>query len=64
MDYDRYEGSLSYVTLDLQRQIGDTFKVGLGYNYYAFNLDSRDNDVRGTIEVVHHGPLLFVTAGF
>jgi outer membrane protein len=64
MDFDRYEGSLSYATLDLQRQIGDVFKVGLGYNYYALNLDSRDNDVRGTMEVLHHGPLLFVTAGF
>jgi outer membrane scaffolding protein for murein synthesis (MipA/OmpV family) len=64
MDFDRYEGSLSYITLDLQRKLGDIFRVGLGYNYYALNLDSRDNDVRGTIEVRHHGPLLYVSAGF
>jgi len=64
MDYDRYEGSLSYATLDLQRRFGDIFRVGIGYNYYALNLDSRDNDVRGTLEIRHHGPVLFVSAGF
>ena len=64
MDFDRYEGSLNYATLDWRRHFGDTFSVGLGYNYYALNLDSRDNDVRGSIEVRHHGPELFVSAGF
>ncbi len=64
MDFDRYEGSLNYATLDLQRRFGDIFKVGIGYNYYALNLDSRDNDVRGTLEIRHHGPVLFVSAGF
>ena len=64
MDYDRYEGSLNYLTLDIRRQFGDIFTVGLGYNYYALNLDSRDNDVLGTLNVRHHGPALFVSAGF
>lgn len=64
MDFDRYEGSLNYATLDWRRRFGDTFSVGLAYNYYALNLDSRDNDVRGSLEVRHHGPELFVSAGF
>lgn len=64
LDYDRYEGSLNYATLDIQRRFGDIFTVGIGYNYYAMNLDSRDNDVRGTLEIRHHGPVLFVSAGF
>ena len=64
MDYDRYEGSLNYATLDIQRRFGDIFSIGLGYNYYALNLDSRDNDVRGTLEIRHHGPVLFISAGF
>jgi hypothetical protein len=64
MDYDRYEGSLSYAALELQRRYGDIFRVGIGYNYYALNLDSRDSDVLGTVEVRHHGPVLFVSAGF
>ena len=64
LDFDRYEGSLSYITLDIQRRFGDNFKIGIGYNYYAMNLDSRDNDIRGTLENRHHGPVLFVSAGF
>ncbi len=64
MDFDRYEGSLIYATLDWRRRFGDIFSVGLGYNFYALNLDSPDNDVRGSIEVRHHGPELFVSAGF
>jgi outer membrane protein len=64
MDFDRYEGSLNYATFDWRRRFGDTFSVGLGYNYYALNLDSQDNDVRGSIEVRHHGPELFISAGF
>ncbi|VUX56002.1 exported protein of unknown function [uncultured Woeseiaceae bacterium] len=64
LDFDRYEGSLSYVTLDIQRRFGDNFKIGIGYNYYAMNLDSRDNDIRGTLENRHQGPVLFVSAGF
>ena len=64
MDYDRYEGSLSYITLDLQRRFGDYFSIGVAYNYYAMNLDSRDNDVRGSLEVRHQGPAIFVSVRF
>lgn len=64
MDFDRYEGSLNFATLDWQRRFGDTFSVGLAYNYYALKLDSRDNDVRGSLQVRHHGPEFFVSAGF
>ncbi len=64
MDYDRYEGSLSYITLDLQRRFGDYYRIGVAYNYYAMNLDFRDNDVRGSLEVRHQGPVLFVSVGF
>ena len=64
MDFDRYEGSLSYITLDLQRRFGDYFSLGVAYNYYEMNLDSRHNDVRGSLAVRHQGPVLFVNIGF
>jgi len=64
MDFHRYEGSLNFATLDWQRRFGDTFSAGLAYNYYALNLDSRDNDVRGSLEIRHYGPELFLTMGF
>lgn len=64
MDFDRYKGVLTYITLDLQRRFGDTFSVGLAYNYYGMNLDSKDESFTGAIEVRHQGPALFVSAGF
>ncbi len=64
MDFHRYEGSLNFATLGWQRRFGDTFSVGLAYNYYAMNIDSPDNDVRGSLEIRHHGPELFLNLGF
>ena len=64
MDFDQYEGSLNYATLDLQRHFGENFSVGLGYNYYAFKLVSRDNSSSGSLEVRHQGPVLFFSTHF
>jgi outer membrane protein len=64
MDFDQFEGSLNYATLDLQRHFGENFSVGLGYNYYAFKLDSSEDSSRGTLEVRHRGPVLFLSAHF
>ena len=64
MDFDRYKGLLNYLSLDLQRRFGKSFSVGLAYNYYAMNLDSRDNDLMGAIQVRHHGPVLFLSVAF
>ena len=64
MDFDRYKGVLNYITLELQRRFGNNFSVGLAYNYYAMNLDSTDDSFTGAIQVRHHGPALFISAGF
>jgi outer membrane protein len=64
MDFDRYEGSLSYVTIDLQRRFGENFSFGLAYDYYAMNLDSNNEEINGALEIRHHGPTLFMSVGF
>lgn len=64
MDFDRFEGSLNYATLDLQRHFGENFSVGIGYNYYAYKLDSREDSSRGSLEVRHQGPVLFLSSRF
>jgi len=63
-DFDRYEGSLNYATLDIQRRFGERVSVGLGYTYYGMKLSSSDNDVNGYLKVRHNGPMFFLTAGF
>ncbi len=64
LHFDRYEGSLNYATLELQRRFGEKFSVGVAYNYYALNLDSAANSLSGTLEVRHRGPALFASVGF
>ena len=64
LQFDRYKGSLNYLTLDLQRPIGNTFSLGVSYTYYSVNLDSSDDDIRGSLKVVHQGPALFINAAF
>ncbi len=64
MDFDRYEGLLSYLTVDLQRRFGENFSVGLAYNFYTMKLESSENDLTGSLQIRHSGPALFVSAGF
>ncbi len=64
MDFDRYEGLLSYFTIELKRRFGENYSVGLAYNYYTMKLESRDNDLTGSLQIRHSGPALFVSAGF
>ncbi|MCH8250198.1 MAG: MipA/OmpV family protein [Proteobacteria bacterium] len=63
-DFDRYEGSLNFATLDVQYRIGEAFSVGLGYNYYGMKLTSSDSNVNGYLKVRHHGPAAFFTIGY
>lgn len=63
-DFDRYEGSLNYATLDLQHRIADAISIGIGYSYYGMKLTSRENEVNGYLKVRHHGPAAFVTIGY
>ena len=63
-DFDRYEGSLNYATLDIQRRLGENVSVGFGYNFYGMELTATDNDLNGYLKVRHHGPVAFFTIGY
>ena len=63
-DFDSYEGSLNYFTLDLQRRITESINLGIGYNFYQMKLSSSQKDLNGYIEIQHRGPVLFLSANF
>lgn len=63
-DFDHYEGVMNYATVDLQRRIGQSFSIGLGYSYYSLKLSSSDSDMNGFLRIRHHGPVAFLTVGF
>lgn len=63
-DFDRYEGSLNYASLDLQHRIARSVSIGIGYNYYGMELSSDEDNVNGYLKLRHHGPVAFLTFGF
>ncbi len=60
MDFDRYEGSMTYFTIDIQRQFSKHFGAGIGYNYYRMNISSNEGDVNGYLKLLHQGPVAFL----
>jgi hypothetical protein len=63
-EFDNYEGSLNYATLDVQYGISESVRVGLAYNYYGMSLSSRNNELNGNLQMQHYGPSAFVSVGF
>jgi outer membrane protein len=63
-DFEHYEGSLNYATLEAQYRVSEAVGIGLGYNFYGMKLSSTDSAVNGNLEIQHHGPVLFFTLGF
>lgn len=63
-DFDHYEGSLNYFTVDAQRRFGDSFNLGIGYNFYKLKLRSSHKDLNGYIDIQHRGPVIFLGYNF
>ena len=64
MEFDHYEGSLNYIYLGLQHYFTQRVGAGIGYNYYAMNLDSADESLRGSLRMRHQGPLMYASFQF
>jgi hypothetical protein len=64
MEFDVYEGSLNAFHLTVNHYLTDKFGVGVGYNYFAMNLESPEAGLRGSIELRHHGPIVFASFTF
>jgi len=63
-DFDRYEGSLNYASLDVQHRITKSMSIGVGYNFYGMELSSDEDNINGYLKMRHHGPTAFLTFGF
>jgi outer membrane scaffolding protein for murein synthesis (MipA/OmpV family) len=63
-DFDRYEGSMNYLSLDVQHRFGRGFSFGLGYNFYGLKLTASGDRSDGYVDVRHHGPALFFSVGY
>ncbi len=64
MEFDHYSGSLNNFYLGLTHYFADSIGVGIGYTLYLMNLDSPDEDLRGSLELRNHGPIVFASFKF
>ncbi len=64
MEFDHYSGSLNAFYLGLAHYFTDIIGAGIGYNVYLMNLDSPDEDLRGSLKIRHHGPIVFASFNF
>ena len=64
MEFDHYDGSLSVLYLGLKHHFTSKIGAGIGYNLYAMNLDSPDEELRGSLRLRHHGPTVFMSFRF
>jgi outer membrane scaffolding protein for murein synthesis (MipA/OmpV family) len=64
LEFDRYDGYMAYVSLGLERELGEHFGAGLGYNFYATKLSANDEELRGTLRIRYQGPKLYLSAKF
>jgi len=63
-DFDRYDGLMAFLSLDLDRKFGDVFKAGVGYNVYALRLNAKDEDLGGRLSLTVHGPKAYISFTF
>ena len=64
LDFDHYNGYMSYLNLGLDRKISDVIRAGIGYNFYGLRLETKDEDLRGTFRMRHYGPKPYVSMLF
>ena len=64
MEFDHYSGSLNNFYLGLTHYFRDSIGAGIGYNIYLMNIDSPDEDLRGSLKLRHHGPIVFASFRF
>jgi outer membrane protein len=64
MEFDHYSGSLNNLYIGLTHDLNDFVGAGIGYNIYLMNLDSPDEDLRGSLKIRHHGPIVFASVRF
>ena len=64
LEFDRYDGYMTYLSLGLERELGKHLGVGVGYNFYGMELSANDEDLRGTLLTRYRGPKLYLSMKF
>jgi outer membrane protein len=64
LEFDQYEGSMAYLSVRLERELGKHFAAGLGFNYYSTRLEGLSSGVDTVYESTYSGPVLYMGMRF
>lgn len=64
LDYDKYEGSIGALGLDLMYQPFRNFGFGIGFRSLLFDLTVEENARQLEVKQTFQGPILFITGNF
>jgi hypothetical protein len=61
LDVDRYSGYSGQASITLERPVGRSFALGIGFDYYVTRLQSTDGELRGILRSRNFGPKLYLS---
>ena len=61
LEFDRYEGTMGFLAVRLERNLGRHLSAGIGFNYYTTRIESQEVENQGVYEATRYGPLAYVT---
>jgi outer membrane scaffolding protein for murein synthesis (MipA/OmpV family) len=64
LDVDRYSGYSGHASLTLDRLVGESFALGLGFDYFVTRLESAEDDLRGLLRSRNYGPKIYLGWAF
>jgi outer membrane scaffolding protein for murein synthesis (MipA/OmpV family) len=61
LDVDRYSGYSGQASLTLDRLIGESIAIGIGFDYFVTRLESAEDDLRGLLRSRNYGPKVYLS---
>ena len=61
LDLDRYSGYSGQASLTLDRLVGKTIALGIGFDFFVTRLESQDEDLRGLLRSRNYGPKFYMS---
>ena len=61
LDLDRYSGYSGQASLTLDRMLGESIALGVGFDYFVTRLESQDEELRGLLRTRNYGPKLYLS---
>ena len=64
LELDRYSGFSGQASLTLDRLVGESIALGIGFDYFVTRLESKDEELRGLLRSRNYGPKLYLSVIF